>query len=130
MSVRSGATVAREVRQLLEQRPVDAQQVCHQANECGDHAAQDKNGTSADRLVASKTSVPLMARTTLLPTICKTRFVSEKCPTLRNGRAPMTMSARPSRMGPTRSRTWQALYWLSASVLTMTSAPSSVAVTS
>ena len=39
------------------------------------------------------------------------------------GRAPTTIWARPSRIGATRSAIESAEYWLSASVLTMTSAP-------
>ncbi len=43
-------------------------------------------------------------------------------------RSPITMSARPSRIGPTSVSTSAPWYWLSASVFTITSAPSFSAV--
>ena len=66
---------------------------------------------------------PLASRTTQLPTFCSIFFSGEKCSISEIGRAPMTIWARPARIGATRVTMSPAKYWLSASVLTMTSAP-------
>ena len=68
--------------------------------------------------------VPEARRTTQLPRRCRSFFDAEKCSTSFTWRSPTTMSARPSRIGPTSRGMSPAWYWWSASVLTMTSAPS------
>ena len=54
---------------------------------------------------------------------CNTRLIHEKSCISVIGRSPTTIIARPSRIGRTRSGRHAASYWLSASVLTITSAP-------
>ncbi len=75
-------------------------------------------------LGASATRVPLITCTIQLPSFCRRFFRKEKCSMLAMGRSPMTIMARRSRIGRTRSGMEAAEYWLSASVLMMTSAPS------
>src|SRR5688572_21258764 len=75
-------------------------------------------------LVASATVVPDTLRTTQEPTPCSLRLLHEKWATACTSRSPTTMSASPRRMGATRVGIWCPGYWWSASVLTMTSAPS------
>ena len=74
-------------------------------------------------LGASATSVPLAARTTQEPSFCSAFFSGEKCSISVIGRAPTTISASPRRIGSMSFGMSSALYWLSASVLTMMSAP-------
>src|SRR4051812_17693360 len=63
-------------------------------------------------------------RTTALPRRWRRFLIGEKCSIWSIGRAPTTMSALPSRIGWMSLGMSAALYWLSASVLTITSAPS------
>jgi hypothetical protein len=74
-------------------------------------------------LVESRTSVPLARRTTREPQRCRTLERSEKWAMVSVWRSPTTMSARPARIGATRRAMSAPRYWLSASVLTMMSAP-------
>ena len=69
-------------------------------------------------------SVPESRRTTQLPSRCSPFFESEKWSIWETWRSPTTMSASPARIGATSLATSAPLYWLSASVLTTTSAPS------
>ena len=62
-------------------------------------------------------------RTTHEPSFCSVFFSGEKCSISVIGRAPTTICASPRRIGSTSFGMSSALYWLSASVLTMTSAP-------
>ena len=59
----------------------------------------------------------------MLPSSCSAFLVREKCGVSMIGRAPITMSASPARIGAVSLGMSSAQYWLSASVLTMTSAP-------
>ena len=74
-------------------------------------------------LGASGMAVLLAMRTAQLPSFCSAFLTGEKWRMMRMGRSPTTMSAEPSRTGATRAGMPAARYWLSASVLTMTSAP-------
>ncbi len=78
-------------------------------------------------LVASCTGTRAMELTTLVPATCRTRLTAPNSATFWVWRSPTAMSARPSTIGATRSGMLEESYWLSASVLTMTSAPSRVA---
>ena len=75
-------------------------------------------------LVASATFVPETVRTMPEPQRCIQRLSGEKCAILSVWRLPMTTSARPCEDGGDEARDVGARYWLSASVLTMMSAPS------
>jgi len=75
-------------------------------------------------LGASGTSVLLTNLTTALPNRCRNFFAGEKEVIFSTGRSPMTTSAFPARIGATSAGMSAAMYWLSASVLTMMSAPS------
>src|SRR3954452_9154390 len=68
--------------------------------------------------------VPEARRTTALPRCWSLTFRREKCSMFSTWRSPTTMSASPSRIGLISFGMSSAQYWLSASVLTMTSAPS------
>jgi len=61
-------------------------------------------------LGASGTSVLLASRTTQLPVRCNSFLIAEKCPIDWIGRAPTTRSARPARIGATRSGMFVASY--------------------
>src|SRR6478672_774479 len=74
--------------------------------------------------VVSGTSVPDARRTTALPKCCSHFLSGEKCSTESITRSPTTRSAWPARIGATSFGMSRASYWLSASVLTITSAPS------
>src|SRR3954471_1863066 len=74
--------------------------------------------------VVSGTSVSEAWRTTHEPAFCRRFFSGEKCSILSVSRSPTTRSARPSTMGSTSLGMSEPMYWLSASVLTITSAPS------
>jgi hypothetical protein len=74
--------------------------------------------------VVSGTSVSEAWRTTHEPSFCRRFFSGEKCSILSVSRSPTTMSAVPATIGRDQERDVQREYWLSASVLTMTSAPS------
>ncbi len=63
-------------------------------------------------------------RTTHEPSRWSTFFSPEKCSIVLTWRSPTTMSASPRRIGSTSRGTSAPSYWLSASVLTITSAPS------
>jgi hypothetical protein len=76
-------------------------------------------------LGASGILVLLATRTTQLPSFCSSFLIGLKCSMAAMGRAPITMSALPSRIGRVSAGMSSALYWLSASVLTITSAPCS-----
>ena len=69
-------------------------------------------------------SVPEARRTTQLPSRWRSFFEAEKCSMSLTCRSPTTMSARPARIGATSFGMSAARYWWSASVLTITSAPS------
>src|SRR3954454_14708470 len=74
--------------------------------------------------VVSGTSVSDAWRTTHEPAFWRRFFSGEKCSILSVSRSPTTRSARPATIGSTSLGMSAALYWLSASVLTITSAPS------
>src|SRR5919198_2636786 len=74
--------------------------------------------------VVSGTSVSDAWRTTHEPSRCRRFFSGEKCSMFWVSRSPTTMSAGPSRIGLTSLGMSEPQYWLSASVLTITSAPS------
>src|SRR4051794_20881964 len=74
--------------------------------------------------VVSGTSVPEARRTTALPKCCSRFLSGEKCSTLSITRSPTTRSASPRRIGASSFGMSAASYWLSASVLTITSPPS------
>ena len=74
--------------------------------------------------MVSGTSVSDACRTTHEPQRWSSFFDDENSGWSRTWRSPITMSARCSRIGPTSFGMSSARYWLSASVLTMTSAPS------
>ncbi len=74
--------------------------------------------------MASGTVVPDACRTTQLPSFCRRFFTKEKCSMAITLRSPITMSASPATMGATSFGMSSAEYWLSASVFTITSAPS------
>jgi hypothetical protein len=74
-------------------------------------------------LVVSGTLVPATFDTIHEPKVCRRRLVHEKWATALTPRSPTTMSASPARIGATSRGMSPAGYWLSASVLTMTSAP-------
>src|SRR3954462_5961538 len=74
--------------------------------------------------VVSGTSVSDAWRTTQDPAFCRRFFSGEKCSIVSVSRSPTTRSARPSTIGATSLGMSEPMYWLSASVLTMTSAPS------
>src|SRR3954462_13807437 len=74
--------------------------------------------------VVSGTSVSDAWRTTHEPAFCRRFFSGEKCSIVSVSRSPTTRSARPSTIGATSLGMSEPMYWLSASVLTMTSAPS------
>jgi hypothetical protein len=74
--------------------------------------------------VVSGTSVSDARRTTAEPRRCRDFLRGEKCSIDVTSRSPTTMSAVPARIGATSRGIAAASYWLSASVLTMTSAPS------
>src|SRR3989304_4508465 len=74
-------------------------------------------------LGASGIRVPDATLTTQLPTRCKNFFVVEKCRMLSTSLSPITTSARPSKIGCISLGISPPLYWLSASVFTMMSAP-------
>ena len=80
--------------------------------------------------VVSSTLVPDARRTTQLPSRCRSLLLGLKCSTVRTCRSPTTMSARPARTGSTSRGMSEAGYWLSASVLTIASAPSLSAASS
>ena len=69
-------------------------------------------------------SVPESRRTTQLPSRCSPFLEPEKWSIWPTWRSPTTMSASPARIGATSLATSAPRYWLSASVLTTTSAPS------
>src|SRR5579885_1104353 len=75
-------------------------------------------------LAASGTLVFESWRTTQLPTRWRSRLKGPKCASCAGARSPITMSASPARIGATSRGTSAPGYWLSASVLTITSAPS------
>src|SRR5579885_1957649 len=75
-------------------------------------------------LAASGTLVFESWRTTQLPTRWRSRLTGPKCASCAGARSPITMSASPERIGATSRGTSAPGYWLSASVLTITSAPS------
>ncbi len=74
-------------------------------------------------LVASVTMVLDTVRTMREPHRCIHLFRGEKWAILSVCRSPITTSASPRKMGSTRRAMSSPLYWLSASVFTMTSAP-------
>src|SRR3954469_10662092 len=74
--------------------------------------------------VVSGTFVSDAWRTTHEPPFCRRFFMGEKCSILSVSRSPTTRSARPSTIGATSFGMSEPMYWLSASVLTTTSAPS------
>jgi hypothetical protein len=74
--------------------------------------------------VVSGTSVFDARRTTSEPSRCRRFFSGEKCSIPMIWRSPTTMSASPAMIGATSLGMSAASYWLSASVLTTTSAPS------
>ena len=74
--------------------------------------------------MASGTEVPDACRTTQLPACWRRFFTIENSSMPITSRSPITMSALPARIGATRAGMSSAEYWLSASVFTMTSAPS------
>src|SRR4051812_26625641 len=74
--------------------------------------------------VVSGTSVSDAWRTTHEPAFCRRFFSGEKCSIVSVSRSPTTRSARPSTIGATSFGMSEPMYWLSASVLTTTSAPS------
>src|SRR3954451_6167310 len=74
--------------------------------------------------VVSGTSVSDAWRTTHEPAFCRPFFIGEKCTIVSVSRSPTTRSARPATIGATSFGMSAPMYWLSASVLTMTSAPS------
>ena len=74
--------------------------------------------------MVSGTSVPDARRTTALPSRWSRFFSGEKCSIWSVSRSPITMSASPARIGATSFGMSPPKYWLSASVLTMMSAPS------
>src|SRR5919199_4062249 len=74
--------------------------------------------------VVSGTVVSDAWRTTHEPAFCRRFLSGEKCSIVSVSRSPTTMSARPSTIGATSFGMSAPEYWLSASVLTMTSAPS------
>src|SRR4051812_45573961 len=74
--------------------------------------------------VVSGTSVSEAWRTTHEPAFCRRFFSGEKCSILSVSRSPTTRSARPATIGSTSLGMSAPEYWLSASVLTITSAPS------
>src|SRR4051812_15120952 len=74
--------------------------------------------------VVSGTLVSDAWRTTHEPAFCSRFFSGEKCSILSVSRSPTTRSARPSTIGATSLGMSAPEYWLSASVLTITSAPS------
>src|SRR4051812_27011933 len=76
------------------------------------------------------TSVPEAWRTTQLPVRCRSFLVGEKCSTVCTWRSPTTMSARRATIGSASRGMSEGLYWPSASVLTITSAPSLSAASS
>src|SRR5688500_17169561 len=78
-------------------------------------------------LAASGRSVLAALLTIWLPIFCSSTFGPEKCSTRWTCRSAMTMSARPATIGCTRSAMRSCGYWLSPSVLTTMSAPSSSA---
>ena len=63
----------------------------------------------------------------MLPSSCNAFLVREKCGVSTIGRAPITRSASPDRIGAVSFGMSSAWYWLSASVLTITSAPARTA---
>src|SRR3954470_5436708 len=74
--------------------------------------------------VVSGTDVSEACRTTHEPRRWSDFLSGEKCSIESTSRSPTTMSAVPARIGATSSGIAPASYWLSASVLTITSAPS------
>src|SRR3954470_12947769 len=74
--------------------------------------------------VVSGTVVSDAWRTTHEPAFWRRFFSGEKCSILSVSRSPTTRSARPSTIGATSLGMSAPEYWLSASVLTITSAPS------
>ena len=68
-------------------------------------------------------SVLLATRTIQEPAFCSSFLASDQCAISAMGRAPTTISASPRKIGATSAGMSSALYWLSASVLTMMSAP-------
>ena len=72
----------------------------------------------------SGTVVSDARRTTQLPSRWSSFFSGEKCSIVCTSRSPTTRSASPRTIGATSFGMSAALYWLSASVLTITSAPS------
>jgi hypothetical protein len=78
--------------------------------------------------VVSGTVVEEAWRTTHEPSRCSAFFNGEKCSISETSRSPTTMSARPARIGRTSFAMSPPWYWLSASVFTITSAPSFSAV--
>ncbi len=74
--------------------------------------------------VASGTSVPEARRTAQLPSRWIQRLLREKSGLVATPRSPTTTSAAPARIGATSFPMSTAAYWRSASVETMTSAPS------
>ena len=74
--------------------------------------------------MVSGTFVPEARLTTALPSRWRRFFSGEKCSTWSVSRSPITMSASPARIGATSFGMSPPKYWLSASVLTITSAPS------
>ena len=75
-------------------------------------------------------SVPEALRTAQLPSFCSAFFSGEKLAISAMGRAPTTIWASRARIGATSAGMSAAQYWLSASVLTTTSAPSASASSS
>jgi len=75
-------------------------------------------------LGASAMFVLLTNCTIRLPIFCNTFFMTEKDSMSSIGLIPIVISALPARIGAVRAGISAALYWLSASVLTITSAPS------
>ena len=73
--------------------------------------------------MASPTDSPDSERTTLVPAVCSARLTTLNSATRPVCRSPTTMSASPASTGATRAGMHDESYWLSASVLTMTSAP-------
>ncbi len=69
-------------------------------------------------------------RTTHEPSFCSSFFSGEKCSIVSTWRSPTTMSASPATIGATSFGMSCPSYWLSASVLTTTSAPSLSAASS
>src|SRR3954449_210776 len=74
--------------------------------------------------VVSGTAVSDAWLTTHEPAFCRRFFMGEKCSIWSVSRSPTTRSARPSTIGATSFGMSEPMYWLSASVLTMMSAPS------